>query len=330
MNLFPEKINVMIMAIGSPLGQSIYKAVRASNYVDKIHVADIGQFAAGLYFEQVIPVIFPLVREDSYFDVVTDYIKKNNIKLIFPTIALEHEFFAQHKNFFLSLDIKVVSCHPDVFKVCNDKFESMRFLNKHQISAPATVLADNHGAVSDLIEQYDFPLIIKPRNGVSSTDIFIVKDRERLFSLLASYPQGYFVVQQYLDDEKDYTAGVYVSSSRKFMDVIIIERVLNFGLSYSGKVILDDTLKEYCLSIAKALNSTYSINIQFKMLNNIPYCYEINPRLSSTTSIRAHFGFNEPDMVIRDMMGIEPLRDNVPQLTGSFMRYWDEIYTGAV
>ena len=321
-----NKVNVMVMAVGSPLGQSILKAVKLSKYVDNIYAADISELAAGLYFDNVQSVILPLVKENDYFDVLTNYVEKNDIKVIFPTIAVEHEFFAKHAAYFHERKIAVVSCEASVFKICNDKYESMQFLKQNSIAAPSTILGCEHDAIDEFITRYGFPVVIKPRNGASSNDVFIVKSRDRLLALLGAYPDDYFVVQQYLEDPKDYTAGVYVSSSADFSDVIIFERNLKFGLSYSGQIISDAKLKEYCLSIAKALKSTYSINIQFKIMAGQPYCYEINPRLSSTTSVRAHFGFNEPDMIIRDMIGINPQRDQQSAQAGIFMRYWEEIY----
>lgn len=321
-----SKINVLIMAVGSPLGQSIIKAVQLSKCVNNIYAADISELAAGLYFDNVQPVILPMVKEKDYFDVLTNFVEENDIKIIFPTIAVEHEFFAKHAAYFHERKVEVVSCDALVFKICNDKYESMKFLKQNSIAAPFTILGREYKAIEEFITRYGFPVVIKPRNGASSNDVFIVNSRDRLVALLGAYPEGYFVVQQYLDDQKDYTAGVYVSPSADFSDVIIFERNLKFGLSYSGKIISDAKLKDYCLSIAKALKSTYSINIQFKMMADQPYCYEINPRLSSTTSVRAHFGFNEPDMIIRNMIGINPLREKQPAQAGMFMRYWQEIY----
>ncbi|WP_265434206.1 ATP-grasp domain-containing protein [Aeromonas salmonicida] len=321
-----NKVNVMVMAVGSPLGQSILKAVKSSSYVDNLYAADISELAAGFYFENVQPVILPLVKENCYFDELTNFVEKNDIKVIFPTISVEHEFFAKYAAYFHERKIDIVSCGASVFEICNDKYESMQYLRQNSIAAPATILGCEHDAIEEFITRNGFPVVIKPRNGASSNDVFVIKNKYRLLALLDAYPRDYFVVQEYLEDPKDYTAGVYVSSSSDFNDVIIFERDLKFGLSYSGKIIIDENMRKYCLSIANALKSTYSINIQFKMMAGQPYCYEINPRLSSTTSIRAHFGFNEPDMIIRDIIGINPLREQQPAQVGMFMRYWEEIY----
>jgi len=321
-----ETINVLIMAVGSPLGQSILKAVRNSSLPVNIHAADIGPLAAGLYMEGVTKVILPLVKDPAYPQFLADYVVQNKIRVIFPTIAAEHDFFAKHSDEYLNLGAHVVSCDPEVFRICNDKYLSMEFLRSRGITAPDTVLCSDEGEVAGFLARNQFPVVLKPRFGASSNDVFIVRDPERLRGILKAYPLDHFVLQAYLDDPEDYTIGVFVTQDRSYQNTFVIRRNLKFGLSYSGEIIENEDISKHCLEIADALKSTFSINVQLKMVAGTPYTYEINPRLSSTTSVRAHFGFNEPDMILRDALGFEPVNPRIAKTRGIFMRYWEEIY----
>jgi carbamoyl-phosphate synthase large subunit len=56
-----------------------------------------------------------------------------------------------------------------------------------------------------------------------------------------------------------------------------------------------------------------------------PVPFEFNPRFSGTTAMRAHFGFNEPAMLIRSYL----LGEDVPepeQRKGLAFRYLDEVF----
>jgi len=319
-------INTLVLAVGSPLGQSIIKALKLSSLDMQIHAADIDEKAAGLHFPGVTPLILPLVREEAYLPALLAYIKQHNIKVIFPTIAAEHDFFARQQAVFQASGVQVVSCESQVFQICNDKYFSMRFLAEHGFSAPETVLCTERAAMEQFIAGRSFPMVLKPRSGASSTDVFIVKDAARVFALVGAFPAGYFVLQEFLSDPEDYTVGVFSARGQEFRQAFVIKRILKFGLSYSGDVIENRMIAEYCIGIAAALRATYSINVQLKLLDGRPCAYEINPRLSSTTGVRAHFGFNEPDMILRDMFGMMPLMP-VPVMThGSFSRYWEEFY----
>lgn len=317
--------NILVLAVGSPLGQSIVKALKISRLILRIHVADISDLAAGFYIPGVHHTILPPIKDPTYLDRLTDYIKANNIQAIFPVILPEHEFFAKNAEYFRGIGVDILSCPPSVYKLCNDKYESMVHLRSMGVNAPDTSLCRDDNEVNLFLKKNTFPVFVKPRSGASSADIFMVKDRNQLFGILSAYPRDYFVIQAFLDDARDFTAGVYISRDGSFRSTLLIERELKFGLSYRGTIFEDETLSNYCIKVAEAVSSYYSINVQFKIVGGLPYAYEINPRLSSTTSVRAHFGFNEPDIIlheIRDQLGGYVVKKRL----GRFTRYWQEHY----
>ncbi len=319
------QLNVLVLAVGSPLGQSILKALQISKLSINIHVADINDFAAGFYFSRVHSVILPYVKDPNYLKKLTNYIQKNKIKAIFPVISAEHIFFFQNAKYFKNLGVEILSCSEDVFHLCNDKFNSMIQLRKFNLGAPDTELCINNKKIDKFLIRNNFPVFLKPRYGASSTNIFKVTGRRQLFSILKAFSPDYFIIQAFLDDSSDYTAGVYISKDRKFRSTLLIKRQLKFGLSYSGHIFEDNKLSNYCLKIADKISSYYSINVQFKIIKGTPYTYEINPRLSSTTSIRANFGFNEPDMMLHEAKGLFS-NYYLKKRCGRFTRYWEEHY----
>jgi carbamoyl-phosphate synthase large subunit len=55
-------------------------------------------------------------------------------------------------------------------------------------------------------------------------------------------------------------------------------------------------------------------------VNNQVYVFEINPRFSGTTSIRAMFGYNEPDVLLRRHVAGESIGENFSYGTGTVLR----------
>ena len=53
--------------------------------------------------------------------------------------------------------------------------------------------------------------------------------------------------------------------------------------------------------------------------------FELNPRCSGTTGIRAYFGYNEPEMLLRHYVLGESLETPQPRF-GYAMRYWNEVF----
>lgn len=317
--------HVLVMAAGSPLGQGIIKALKKSELDLDITAADIDNLAAGLHFENVHKTILPLIKEEGYWDALLALIRDNNIQFIFPVLEGEHSILHQKKSALHAMGVHVLASELDVYRVCSDKYESMKRLKDAGLHCPETIVAGNENEIHAFVRSFGFPLFLKPLRGVSNADTFKINHQKQLDALLTAYPSNYFVLQQFLADENDYTAGVYISKCHTLKECLVIQRDLKFGLSYRGKVLLNKTLEHYCISVAEALNTNYSANIQFKVVDNTPYAYEINPRLSSTTFVRASMGFNEPEMMILEaLQKVQHIKIN--KRAGSFSRYWEELF----
>lgn len=321
-----KRIHALITASGSPLSQSVHKALQQSKLPLDITLSDISDMAAGFYiFENSPTAILPMVSEPQYFDAVTRLVDERQIDVVFPMLSVEHQFFHKHQDYFKKRGVAIVSSAEEAYRLCNDKLDSMTYLRDAGITCPDTVLGEPGAKLNEFVSRNKFPLLIKPIAGASSNDVYVIKDRVRLDAMLSAFPAGHFVVQEFLPSKEEYTVGVYVSRERDFIDTLVLQRELKFGLSYRGKVIENDAVSEYCKSVCLKLGTSYSANVQLKIEKGTPYVFEINPRLSSTTSVRAHFGFNEPEMILTELFA--DIRSYTYQkTTGRFTRFWQEAY----
>jgi carbamoyl-phosphate synthase large subunit len=74
--------------------------------------------------------------------------------------------------------------------------------------------------------------------------------------------------------------------------------VISSGVSH-GYIGRHNQVTEQCKEIAKAIGVKGAINIQCRLVDGVVKVFEINPRFSGTTSLRAMVGYNEPDILIR-------------------------------
>ncbi len=319
-----QSLAVLVMAVGSPLGQSIYKALRISGLPLRLFRADISDAAAGFHIDDAATnLVLPPVADERYATALRACIRTHGIQAVFPVITPEHTFFEREREAFESEGVRIVSPSAGVYQLCNDKWRSMMRLKERGILAPDTWLCE--GPRQAGFAGMTFPVIVKPRFGASSANVFLVKTLSELNGLLAAFPQYEFVAQQYLSSEAEYTVGVYLSRDGSYRDTCVIRRELKFGLSYRGQVIRDEHISAYCVEVCQALGLHHSGNVQLRMLDGRPCAFEVNPRLSSTTSVRAHFGFNEPEMILREEFDMPPSSVR-PRTTGRFVRYWQESY----
>jgi len=69
-----------------------------------------------------------------------------------------------------------------------------------------------------------------------------------------------------------------------------------------------------------------SVNVQCRFVDGKVYVFEINPRFSGTTSLRAMVGYNEPDTLIRRHLLGEDIAPHFEYKTGFIMRGLKEAF----
>jgi carbamoyl-phosphate synthase large subunit len=107
---------------------------------------------------------------------------------------------------------------------------------------------------------------------------------------------------------------------------IVMQRNLLGGATGYAKVCEQSYINEFCEDVATQLQSTGPINIQLRLDdNNNPLIFEINPRFSGSSIMRALAGFNEPDMIIRNFVLNEELKKNPIKANNEYYRVFQEI-----
>jgi carbamoyl-phosphate synthase large subunit len=62
--------------------------------------------------------------------------------------------------------------------------------------------------------------------------------------------------------------------------------------------VAEPSIRSETLHLTEIFRPAGPTNYQFRVENGIPYLLEINPRISSSTSLRTSFGYNEAAMSI--------------------------------
>ena len=108
------------------------------------------------------------------------------------------------------------------------------------------------------------------------------------------------MVQQIVGDvQHEYTVGVFGLGRGEFINPIALRRKLGRdGSTAKAEVVYIPDLVAESRKIMRLLKAVGPTNLQFRLHQNKFYLLEINPRFSSSLSIRAAFGFNEPEMCI--------------------------------
>jgi carbamoyl-phosphate synthase large subunit len=235
----------------------------------------------------------PYTWEEGYLDWLNETIEAHEVDLIIPSIEVDL-FLWNSQRRLIARRAKVALNNPDLIELCGDKW---LFYEALRNACPEFAIPSRlDGSFEELSEAFGLPFILKPRKGYASKGIVRIEDeagfskyRERLGELMAQPIVG--------NDGEEYTTSAFFDSESKLKCLMTLRR----KLSKDGYTEIAFTVDEACFERAvERLRSAFlpmgPTNFQFRKTPDGLKLLEINPRISSATSIRAKFGYNEAAM----------------------------------
>ena len=201
----------------------------------EVHVANTVNSTAMMYGDK--SVITPLIYDENYIPFLKNYCLVNHIEAIIPLFDIDLPILTNNIKVFKDIGVNVIVSNKEIINICNDKWETYKFLITNDFQTPKTFLK-----VSDAlnaIEQgnINFPLIIKPRWGMGSISIFDADNSNELEVLFEK-------VKKDIQD----SLLVYESNQENQLSVLIQEKLS--GQEY-GLDIINDLNGKYMNTIVK-------------------------------------------------------------------------------
>jgi carbamoyl-phosphate synthase large subunit len=316
--------NVLVTGAGGPLGQSIMKAVRRASLPCRLVATDRHPLSVGFHWADSHYVL-PTAGEPGYLPQLAAICREERVDAVLIGSEGEMHVLAQEKETFeRDTGARIIVSPPEVLRISTDKWETARFLATHSLDYPRSALPEELEQLEALIADLGFPLIVKPRNSSGSKGLFKVRSQQELERVLSLVHRP--VVQEYLQpDDQEYTTAAFVDDTGQPQGVIVIRRELAAGLTYRAWVEENPVVAATTQEVACALRPLGPCNVQLRLTERGPVPFEINARFSSTTSIRAYFGYNEVEMALRCYVLKERIEPPCPR-RGVALRFWEESY----
>ena len=326
-------LKVLVTGAGSGVGQGIIKALRLSSLSPNVVVADIGLANQGLYRGDDA-VIIPKVEEDGALKKMTAILKAVKPDAVLIGSEFETAFFARHREELESTCRTHICAAPgDSIAIANDKWLTFSFLKEHDLSRAHSLLsADGHPPVDAVAAEIGYPCVLKTRTGTSNRHVHILRTAEDLIQWWPTVPMP--VVQKLIAEPSsslgaEYTCSVFRCADGTLMGPFTARRTLRGGNSWLVEVDHFTGLHQLLLDIGTCMPFSGSLNVQLMQTEDGPIPFEFNLRFSGTTAVRAHFGFNEPEMYLRSYIMGEPIEPPTIR-RGMALRYLEEVFVDGV
>jgi carbamoyl-phosphate synthase large subunit len=150
-----------------------------------------------------------------------------------------------------------------------------------------------------LKSKFGLPFLLKPRCGfgskgiikVDSADTFL-RHQKDIGSILMAQP----IVG---NDEEEFTISAFCDGNGGFYACMTLRRKLSRdGFTDKAEVVATDEFIGTISELCKRFRPIGPTNFQFRKCGDGIKLLEINPRISSSTSIRTAFGYNESAMAV--------------------------------
>lgn len=290
-----DKINVLVSGIGTIIGYGIINSLRKSRYDVHIVGMDMSIDAVGRYWSDEFVRATP-ASSDKFIPFLKKTIDDYKIDIILLGIEQEINKITVCRDELSNYLNKIVINTENVIDLTNDKWSTYEFLKNNQIPAIESTLESDYKKLKTI---FGGDFLVKPRKSYSSRGVKKIQD-EPTFDYYKHLLGNQLMAQRIVGDgEHEYTAAAFCYGNGRCSKPIVLKRKLSFeGSTLKAEVVNCQPIEESIYELTKILKPLGPTNFQYIIEDSIVYLLEINPRLSSSTSLRTAFGFNEAEMAI--------------------------------
>lgn len=312
------KDTILVSGASGIIGYGILKSLRKSHP----HLRLIG---TSIYEDSVAPAfcdIFekaPLTNDDAYLPWLLALIKKYDVAMAIPSIEDDVLLWSRNREQIQETGTSVLLNNPELIELCCDKwlfYEKMRD-------------SDSPYAIPTSLEyiesEHTFPFLVKPRCGSASRGIQIIKDSNMLLSCLDDIGRKLIVQPVVGTLNEEYTVSAFFDASSHLCCWLSLKRFLSkSGFTEKAQTIELENIQHVLEELGQQFKPVGPTNFQFRKSGDHLKLLEINPRISSATSIRTAFGYNESAMSLNYFLYNER-QTQPPLIKGQAVRYTEDM-----
>jgi len=294
-----KPVTVVVTAVGAIIGQGIVASLHKAGLPVRIIGVDrdpngIGRHFCDAFFAK------PPCDEDSqdYLDFWTSLMANEAVDLVLPGLELDVLFFNRNRSAFADSRRRIALNDAGLIELAQDKWIFAEALRTHGLPAiPGCLAANWDDCVAELGAP---PLLLKPRQGNGSRGIAVLRDADD-FTYWSRRSKDAFLIQKFIgSDDQEFTVGAFGLGNGAALPPIIFRRKLSVaGNTQYAEVVDHPVLATAVKRLAAIFKPVGPTNYQFRIAGDVPYLLEINPRFSSSTSLRAAFGYNEAALAVQ-------------------------------
>lgn len=313
-----REINVLFLSAGRrvELLKSFRTVMNQNNINGKIIAVDLKSDAPAIFFADEYFKIRP-VKEDGYIEDVIKICNEKNISLIIPTIDTELSVLSENKEHIeKSTNAKVMVSDKNVISIIRDKFKTHSFLKENGFNTPKVI------SEKDIeLENYKFPLFIKPLDGSSSINNFKINNKSELDFFRNYVPNP--IIQEFVGGN-EYCVDIFTDFNGNAITIVPkLRSAARTGEISKGIIKKDRRIIDEMKRLVEVLKPVGEINVDCMVSDEAISIIEINGRFAGGAPMSFKAGANSPLNLIKLLQG-ESLEYNEDYDDGFMVLRYDD------
>lgn len=261
----------------------------------------------------------PRLSADNYIEKLLNKCLENDIRLVIPTIDTELPILTENRTTFFEKGINVIVSDSNVIEIGSNKCVTNDFFIMHGINCAKIYNKEN----------LEYPFFVKPVNGSSSKDIFLIKNDDDFFPRILK--DSSLLCFEYLDHNEfsEYTVDCYYNRNGNLRCAVPRLRIETRGGEVSKGITSKNSLVEFVFERLGFIEGARGVlTWQFFVgKNNLDvFGIELNPRFGGGFPLSYKSGANYPDWLIKEYF----LSEEIPVFSGwqdnmVMLRYDEEV-----
>jgi carbamoyl-phosphate synthase large subunit len=317
-----DKCRVLVTGVGAIIGYGVLRSLRGARPEVYRVGADIYHDAVGRAWCDTFEVA-PATASLGYLEWLQDVVKRQGVDLVIPGIEQDVHRLSDDRERISRWKCTFALNNARLIDLSRDKWAMhQELLAMGDSSRIPSYLA---GDFETLAARLGLPFILKPRRSYASKGLVRVAERQDFDTHSARLGTQLMAQPIVGTDDEEYTVAVFGDGRGEVSASITLQRRLAPDGSTAKAWVrqfkcLDETVCRLCAHF-QPVGPT---NLQFRRDGANWKLLEINPRISSTTSLRAAFGYNEAEMCLDFYLGGKKIVQ--PEIKRGFaVRYIEDV-----
>lgn len=272
-------------------------------------------------------LLTPNIYDEKYIDTIIYYCINNDIKTVISLFDIDLPILAKNKEKFEENGIRLIVSDYDFVDICNDKWKTFLFLQKHGFLTPKSFLSTEKVKLAIFNKEINYPVIIKPRWGMGSIAIFQADNELELDVLyqktLNEIKNSYLKFESNADIEnsviiqekmngKEWGLDIFNNLNGNYLTCVPKRKIaMRAGETDIAETVKNQQLIDFGKKLSSITQHIANLDIDFFMVDDQPYILEMNCRFGGQYPFSHLAGVHFPKVIVQMLRSEEIKFENL-------------------